>query len=151
MLSAGSTVNITVHHLATHNFVSWNNITGSVRDPARPSLAGATMYILITLTHLHYHFYQQSLLVGAYMIHSKMIINRFRQTNRPDIFQHDVARPHKTGVTTHFLAQNNVNILHWPALSAFMNPIEHIWDELGWRTRSNHQINMINDSNIHFC
>ena len=110
LLSAGSTVNITVHHLATHNFVNWNNISGSVRDPARPSLAGATMSI-ITLTHLRYRFYQQPLLVGAYMILSKMIINRFRQNNRPDIFQLDVARPHKTGVTTHFLAQNNVNIL----------------------------------------
>ena len=31
----------------------------------------------------------------------------------------------------------NVNVLPWPALSPDMNPIEHIYDELGRRSRTN--------------
>ena len=46
-------------------------------------------------------------------------------------FEHDNARPHTALVTANFLARNNVNVLPWPALSPDMNPIEHIWDELG--------------------
>ena len=45
-------------------------------------------------------------------------------------FQHDNARPH-TALVTARLAQNNVNVLSWPALSPDMKPIEHISDELG--------------------
>ena len=44
-------------------------------------------------------------------------------------FQHDNARPHTALVTANFLAQNNVNVLPWPALSPDMNPIEHIWSK----------------------
>ena len=58
-------------------------------------------------------------------------------------FQHDNARPHTALVTSNFLAQNNVNVLPWPALSPEMNPIEHIWDELGRRARISHQINNV--------
>ena len=59
--------------------------------------------------------------------------------------QHNNARPHTALVTANFLAQNNVNILPWPALSPDMNPIEHIWDELDRRARTNHQINNVQD------
>ena len=69
----------------------------------------------------------------------------FMQNNGPGIFQHGNARPHTARVTTQYFAQNNVNVLPWPALSPDMNPIEHVWDELGWRARSKHQINTIND------
>ena len=60
-------------------------------------------------------------------------------------FQHDNARPHTALVTANYLAQNNVNVLPWPALSPETNPIEHIWDELGRRARTNHQINNVQD------
>ena len=57
-------------------------------------------------------------------------------------FQHDNARHHTALVTANFLAQNNVNGLPWPALSP---DFEHIWDELGRRARTNHQINNMQD------
>ena len=60
-------------------------------------------------------------------------------------FQHDNARPHTALVTANFVAQNNMNVLLWLALSPDMNPIEHIWDELGWKARTNHQINNVQD------
>ena len=60
-------------------------------------------------------------------------------------FQHDYAISHTALVTANFLAQNNVNVLPWPALSPDMNPIEHIWDELGQRATTNHQINNVQD------
>ena len=70
----------------------------------------------------------------------------FMQNFGPGLtFQHDNVRPHtalqSALVTANFLAQNNVNVLPWPALYPDMNPIEHIWDELGRRARANHQIN----------
>ena len=69
----------------------------------------------------------------------------FMQNFGPGLtFQHDNARPHTALVTTNFLAQN-VNVLPWPALCPDMNPIEHIWDELGRRVRTNHQINNVQD------
>ena len=61
------------------------------------------------------------------------------------IFQHDNARPHIALVTANFLAQNNVNVLPWQALSPDIKPIKHIWDELGRRARTNHQINNVQD------
>ena len=61
------------------------------------------------------------------------------------IFQNDNARLHTVLVTANFLAQNNMYVLPWPALSPDMNPIEHIWDELGRRARTNHQINNMQD------
>ena len=70
----------------------------------------------------------------------------FMQNFGPGLtFQHDNARPHTALVTANFLAQNNMNILPWPALSPDMNPIKHIWDELGRRARTNHQKNNVQD------
>ena len=99
--------------LTFHNLVNRYNITGSVRDRARPGRACATTlqaYRSITLTHLRSPFYQQPLLRSVYGVHAQTIINRFLQNNGPGIFQHDNARTHITSITTQFLAQNNVNV-----------------------------------------
>ncbi len=59
----------------------------------------------------------------------------FIRNHGPGItFQHDNARPHTARITTQFLAQNNVNVLPWPAVSPDLNPIEHIWMNLGQRS-----------------
>ena len=117
-LRAGTTVNNIAHHFGysrqtIHNLVNrYNN--GSVRDSARPSRAHATMlhtYPVITLNHLHNHFYQQPLLLGTYGVHSQTIIYLFMQNNRPGIFQHHNARLHTTHIATQCLAQNDVNVL----------------------------------------
>ena len=70
----------------------------------------------------------------------------FMQNFGPGLtFQHNNTRPHTAYASANFLAQNNVNVLSWPALSPDMNPIVHIWDELGRRARTNHQINNVQD------
>ena len=59
------------------------------------------------------------------------LLRRQRQ-NQNLIFQQDNARLHSARVTQDFLRQNGVNVMDWPA---DMNPIEHMWDELGRRVR----------------
>jgi transposase len=50
-------------------------------------------------------------------------------------FQQDHARCHVACICNLFLAQNNINVLPWPALSPDLSPNEHLWDELDKRVR----------------
>ena len=47
------------------------------------------------------------------------------------IFMDDNARPHRTRAVTQFLHENAVETIPCPAMSPFLNPIEHPWDILG--------------------
>ena len=49
--------------------------------------------------------------------------------DRP-MFMDDNARPHRARIV-HFLKQETVQTIPWPAMSPDMNPIEHVWDFIG--------------------
>ena len=40
----------------------------------------------------------------------------------------DNARPHRARIVQHFLQQEAVQTIPWPAMSPDMNPIEYVWD-----------------------
>lgn len=52
------------------------------------------------------------------------------------IFMHDNARPHTANVVTSALRDANIECMDWAANSPDLNPIEHIWDQLGKRVRN---------------
>jgi transposase len=45
------------------------------------------------------------------------------------MFMDDNARPHRAQIVQHFLQQEAVQTIPWPAMSPDMNPIEHVLAE----------------------
>jgi hypothetical protein len=43
----------------------------------------------------------------------------------------DNAKPHRARIVQHFLQQQAVQTIQWPAMSPDMNSIDHVWDFIG--------------------
>ena len=54
------------------------------------------------------------------------------------IFQDDNATTHRAATVRAAVRDSGIPILPWPARSPDLSPIEHAWDELGRRVRSNY-------------
>ena len=46
------------------------------------------------------------------------------------VYVQDNAPPHTTRDTAAFLDQQDVEVMHWPARSPYMNQTEHVWDQI---------------------
>ncbi|ETV86302.1 hypothetical protein H257_02715 [Aphanomyces astaci] len=63
----------------------------------------------------------------------------FVHAHHPDgfVFQQDNASIHASQETTAFLAEQNIPLLSWPALSPDLNPIENVWGCLARKVYAN--------------
>jgi transposase len=49
------------------------------------------------------------------------------------------ARPHTAQIVRQYLHEVRIVIMNWPARSADLNPIEHLWDNMGRSLKTLHQ------------
>lgn len=61
----------------------------------------------------------------------KQFVQPFYANNGHDfVFQGDYAQPHRAAIGNQHIQEVGVRRMDWPAMSPYMNPIEHAWDVL---------------------
>ena len=57
------------------------------------------------------------------------------------LLQDDNARPHRVRIVDAYLQQQHITRIDWPACSPDLNPIEHVWDQLGRAVQARLNVN----------
>ena len=70
------------------------------------------------------------------------VVVPYIQTMEPGaLLQDDNARPHRARIMDAYLQQQHITRIDWPACSPDLNPIEHVWDQLGRAVQARLNVN----------